>query len=124
MEIFRRNRDTAQGRVTRRIQFSSPLRVSWRPLVGPARRTDLTAVWKSARSRGRVDGRHELLHELMAVFDELPAALRDAINYAPDPLNPKELAALCRRHGAANVLAMIELRLQRRARPADGDKRG
>ena len=71
-----------------------------------------------------MDGRHDLLHELMAVFDELPAALRDAINYAPEPLNPKELAALCRRHGAANVLAMIELKLQRRARPGGGDRRG
>jgi hypothetical protein len=71
-----------------------------------------------------VDGRNELLRELMAVFDELPAALRDAINYAPDPLNPKELAALCRRHGAANVLAMIELKLRRRSRPPDGDKTG
>jgi hypothetical protein len=50
----------------------------------------------------------------MAVFDELPAALRDAINYAPEPLDPKGLAALCRRHGAANVLAMIELKLARR----------
>ena len=54
--------------------------------------------------------------ELMAVFDELPPALREAINYAPDPLDPKALAALCRRHGAGNVLAMIELRLRRSAR--------
>lgn len=69
-----------------------------------------------------MDGRNELLRELMAVFDELPAALRDAINYSPDPLNPKELAALCRRHGAANVLAMIELKLRRGSRPSDGDK--
>jgi hypothetical protein len=58
------------------------------------------------------DGRSELLSELMAVFDDLPAALRDAINYAPEPLDPKALAALCRRHGAANVLAMIELKLK------------
>ena len=56
----------------------------------------------------------ELLRELMAVFDELPAGLRDAINYAPEPLDPKGLATLCRRHGAANVLAMIELKLKRR----------
>ena len=63
------------------------------------------------------DDRNELLRELMAVFDELPAALREAINYAPEPLNPKELAALCRRHGAANVLAMIELKLKRRTGP-------
>jgi hypothetical protein len=58
--------------------------------------------------------RSELLHELMAVFDELPQALRDAINYAPEPLDPKDLAVLCRRHGAGNVLAMIELKLKRR----------
>lgn len=62
------------------------------------------------------DNRGELLRELMAVFDELPAALRDAINYAAEPLDPKQLAVLCRRHGAANVLAMIELKLKRRAR--------
>ena len=59
--------------------------------------------------------RGDLLRELMAVFDELPAALRRAINYAPEPLDPKDLATLCRRHGAANVLAMIELKLKRRA---------
>lgn len=64
------------------------------------------------------DRRGDLLRELMAVFDELPAALREAINYAPEPLDPKDLATLCRRHGAANVLAMIELKLQRRARSA------
>jgi hypothetical protein len=58
---------------------------------------------------------NELLHELMAVFDELPQPLRDAINYAPEPLDPKSLAILCRRHGAANVLAMIELKLKRRS---------
>jgi hypothetical protein len=62
----------------------------------------------------RVDDRGELLRELMAVFDELPQALRDAINYAPEPLDPKSLTVLCRRHGAANVLAMIELKLSRR----------
>jgi hypothetical protein len=61
------------------------------------------------------EDRDALLRELMAVFDELPAALRDAINYAPEPLDPKSLAALCRRHGAGNVLAMIELRLRRNA---------
>jgi hypothetical protein len=64
------------------------------------------------------DRRSDLLRELMAVFDELPPGLREAINYAPEPLDPKDLATLCRRHGAANVLAMIELKLQRRARPA------
>ncbi|HWB49798.1 MAG TPA: hypothetical protein VG651_11865 [Stellaceae bacterium] len=64
-----------------------------------------------------MDHRNELLRELMAVFDDLPAALRDAINYAPEPLDPKALATLCRRHGAANVLAMIELKLKRRAAP-------
>lgn len=61
------------------------------------------------------DGRSDLLRELMAVFDDLPAPLREAINYAPEPLNPKDLATLCRRHGAANVLSMIEMKLQRRA---------
>jgi hypothetical protein len=70
------------------------------------------------------DNRGDLLRELMAVFDELPAALREAINYAPEPLDPKDLAALCRRHGAANVLAMIEMKLRRRARPADEPKPG
>ena len=59
--------------------------------------------------------RNELLRELMAVFDELPQALRDAINYAPEPLDPKALATLCKKHGAGNVLAMIELKLKRRA---------
>jgi hypothetical protein len=50
--------------------------------------------------------------------------LRDAINYAPEPLDPKDLATLCRRHGAANVLAMIELKLKRRAGPAPEQERG
>ena len=58
---------------------------------------------------------NSLLRELMAVFDELSPALRRAINYAPEPLDPKSLAALCRKHGAANVLAMIELKLKREA---------
>jgi hypothetical protein len=49
----------------------------------------------------------------MAVFDELPAPLREAINYTAEPLDPKALATLCRRHGAANVLAMIQLKLKR-----------
>ena len=71
-----------------------------------------------------MDHRDELLHELMAVFDDLPAALRDAINYAPEPLDPKALATLCRRHGAANVLAMIELKLQRRLPLAGGRQPG
>jgi hypothetical protein len=69
------------------------------------------------------DRRGDLLRELMAVFDELPAALRDAINYAPEPLDPKDLATLCRRHGAANVLAMIELKLRRRARAATPERK-
>ena len=69
------------------------------------------------------DKRSDLLRELMAVFDELPAALRDAINYAPEPLDPKDLATLCRRHGAANVLAMIEMKLQRRARAATPERK-
>ena len=64
----------------------------------------------------RTNERGELLRELMAVFDDLPAPLRAAINYAPEPLDPKDLATLCRRHGAANVLAMIELKLKRRDR--------
>ncbi|HYU11915.1 MAG TPA: hypothetical protein VEK82_05010 [Stellaceae bacterium] len=59
--------------------------------------------------------RGALLRELMAVFDELPAPLREAINYAPEPLDPKALATLCKRHGAANVLAMIQLKLKRQA---------
>jgi hypothetical protein len=57
----------------------------------------------------------ELRRELMAVFDQLPAKLREAINYAPEALDPVGLATLCRRHGAANVLAMIELKLARAA---------
>lgn len=59
--------------------------------------------------------RDALRRELMAMFDELPAALRDAINYAAEPLDPKGLAALCRKHGAGNVLAMIEMKLKRSA---------
>ena len=59
--------------------------------------------------------RDALLRDLMAVFDDLPAPLREAINYAPEPLDPKALATLCRRHGAANVLAMIQLKLKRQA---------
>jgi hypothetical protein len=50
-----------------------------------------------------VTDRNALLRELMAVFDELPEPLRRAINYAPEPLDPKALAALCRRHGAASA---------------------
>jgi hypothetical protein len=56
--------------------------------------------------------RNELLRELMAVFDDLPAPLREAINYAPEALDPKALAVLCRRHGAGNVLTMIEMKLK------------
>jgi hypothetical protein len=59
--------------------------------------------------------RAAFVRELMAVFDELPAPLRDAINYASEPLDPISLAALCRKHGAGNVLAMIELKLRRAA---------
>jgi len=66
-----------------------------------------------------MDDRNALLRELMAVFDELPPPLRDAINYASEPLDPKSLAALCRRHGAGNVLAMIELKLKRTAHRGD-----
>ena len=61
-----------------------------------------------------MDDRDALLRELMAVFDQLPQPLRDAINYASEPLDPKALAVLCRKHGAGNVLAMIELKLKRR----------
>ena len=61
------------------------------------------------------DDRGALLRELMAIFDELPPALREAINYAPEPLDPKSLRALCRRHGAGNVLAMLEMKLRRAA---------
>ena len=64
---------------------------------------------------GQGDDKGALRRELMAVFDRLPRALREAINYAPEALDPKDLAALCRRHGAANVLAMIELKLARGA---------
>lgn len=66
----------------------------------------------AAKSAGA--DRAAFVRELMAVFDELPAPLRDAINYAPEPLDPKALAALCKKHGAGNVLAMIELKLKRR----------
>ena len=59
--------------------------------------------------------REAFVREVMAVFDELPPALREAINYAPEPLEPERLRALCRRHGAGNVLAMIEMRLKRSA---------
>lgn len=55
-----------------------------------------------------------MLRELMAIFDELPEGLRHAINYAPEPLDPKNLAILCRRHGAGNVLTMIDMKLKRR----------
>jgi hypothetical protein len=41
-----------------------------------------------------MDDQGALLRELMAVFDQLPAGLREAINYAPEPLDPKALAAL------------------------------
>jgi hypothetical protein len=66
------------------------------------------------RETGMPD-RDALLRELMAVFDDLPAPLREAINYAAEPLDPRALATLCRRHGAANVLAMIQLKLKRQA---------
>ena len=67
------------------------------------------------RSKTGIADRGALLRELMAVFDDLPQPLREAINYAPEPLDPRDLATLCRRHGAGNVLAMIELRLSRGA---------
>lgn len=65
-----------------------------------------------------MDDAAALRRELMAVFDQLPEKLREAINYAPEALDPVGLATLCRRHGAANVLAMIELKLARAARQA------
>jgi hypothetical protein len=61
-----------------------------------------------------MNDRDGLLRELMTLFDQLPQPLREAINYAPEPLDPKALAALCRKHGAGNVLAMIKLKLKRR----------
>ena len=73
--------------------------------------------WGGGEGR-RVDDPGALRRELMAVFDQLPAPLREAINYAPEALDPVSLATLCRRHGAANVLAMIEMKLDRaRKRP-------
>ena len=60
--------------------------------------------------------REAFVRELMAVFDDLPPALREAINYAPEPLDPEQLAALCRRHGAGNVVALLQLKLQRSQR--------
>lgn len=68
---------------------------------------------RSERDKTTSTDRSAFVRELMAVFDDLPAPLRAAINYAPEPLDPKALAALCRRHGAGNVLAMIELKLRR-----------
>ena len=70
------------------------------------------------------EDRSALLRELMAVFDDLPAPLREAINYAPEPLDPQDLATLCRRHGAANVLAMIEMKLKRAAERRPQPRRG
>jgi hypothetical protein len=81
----------------------------------------IVCVWRGQPPGSGMDDRNELMRELMAVFDELPAALREAINYAPEPLDPKDLATLCRRHGAANVLAMIELKLKRRPRLGSPD---
>jgi hypothetical protein len=84
-------------------------------LLLPAMLRLLESVVQSGKPpEALLDDRGELLRELMAVFDELPAGLREAINYAPEPLDPKGLATLCRRHGAANVLAMIELKMKRR----------
>ncbi len=74
---------------------------------------------KSGGEASRGADRAAFVRELMAVFDELPAPLRDAINYAPEPLDPKALAALCRKHGAGNVLAMIEMTLKRAANRRD-----
>lgn len=68
-----------------------------------------------------MDHAKELRRELMAVFDQLPPRLREAINYAPEALDPVGLATLCRRHGAENVLAMIELKLARARKGAGPD---
>ena len=91
------------------------------------RRTAVRASPETAREDGMMADRDALLRELMAVFDELPAPLRDAINYAAEPLDPKSLATLCRKHGAGNVLAMIEMKLKRAAgrrdRQADSQAR-
>ncbi len=72
-----------------------------------------------------MDDAAALRRELMAVFDQLSEKLREAINYSPEALDPLGLARLCRRHGAANVLAMIELKLARAgkgppAKPTEG----
>jgi hypothetical protein len=75
-----------------------------------------SAAQPTGREETRMDDPGALRRELMAVFDELPEKLREAINYAPEALDPVGLAALCRRHGAANVLAMIELKLARAAK--------
>jgi hypothetical protein len=76
---------------------------------------DRSGGTRAAREKTAAADRAAFVRELMAVFDELPAPLRDAINYAPEPLDPISLAALCRKHGAGNVLAMIELKLRRAA---------
>lgn len=126
--IFRHNGGGAQGkaRLGAATQFwhvatAGQGGTSRRALRRPAAATILS--WRTRQAAGDAveagaDKRSDLLRELMAVFDDLPAALRDAINYAPEPLDPKDLATLCRRHGAANVLAMIEMKLRRRARAA------
>jgi hypothetical protein len=75
-----------------------------------------SAAHPAGREEARMDDPGALRRELMAVFDELPEKLREAINYAPEALDPVGLATLCRRHGAANVLAMIELKLARVAK--------
>jgi hypothetical protein len=66
-------------------------------------------------SAAREEDRQAFARLLMEAFDDLPPALREAINFAPQPLDPAGLAALCKRHGAQNVLAMIELKLKRDA---------
>src|SRR5258708_20029513 len=85
---------------------------SLRPLVSEAPRGNSVGMQGK-----RNEDRGALLRELMAVFDELPPPLREAINYAPEALDPKDLATLCRRHGAANVLKMIELNLNPPSNP-------
>jgi len=113
-EIFRRNYGGAQGDagMPEVMQLShAGVACRARPLVSGLGCGDAVGM-----PTKRIEDRGALLRELMAVFDELPPPLREAINYAPEPLDPKDLATLCRRHGAANVLAMIELKLKLKRR--------
>ena len=68
--------------------------------------------------------RNELLRELMAVFDDLPQPLRDAINYAPEPLDPKSLAILRYSVRALPELAIIRAGLTETKREFGFDPSG